>query len=225
MMTVFSFTVMAQLDPQYINKFGRGIILASHSGYPEKSSYNPAQFTYKEGVFYVKAASSTKVDLRAIFKEDKLLGDFLKDLKKDKPQNLKHKTTEWLVFRVWCSHDGTTNQITSKTPWPAKINELPKWAEPCGNVFFEFNTKMLSYTTTGCEWASSYPKWGSLIQHASSGHRYYIAMCVAYEYSVPGGQTEYKWNKITEKWEPQVSAGGIGYVYSDPISVCTIQIE
>lgn len=224
-MIVFSYSVFAQLDPQYINTFGRGIIVASHSGYPAKTSYNPDQFTYKDGKFFIKAASETTVDLRSIFKEDKTLGTYLADLKKDKPQNLKHKTADLVVFRVWCSHDGTTDQVTPNTPWPTNINELPLWAEPCGKVFYEFETKMPSYTTNGCLWSDSYPKWGSLIQHASSGHRYYIAMSVAYEYSVPGGQTEYKWNKLTEKWEPEISAGGIGYVYSDPISVCTIEIE
>ena len=223
--TVFSLTVIAQLDPQYINNFGRGKIAVSHSGFPEKTSYNPEQFTYKDSIFYLKAASTTTVDLRAIFKEDKLLGTYMTDLKKEKPQNLKHKTADLVVFRVWCSHNGSTNQVTPKTPWPTNINDLPLWAEPCGKVFIEFDTKMPAYNSITCVWADNYPRWGSLIQHANSGDRYYIALSVAYEYSVPGGQTEYKWNKITEKWEPEVSAGGIGYVYSDPISVCTIQIE
>jgi len=47
---------------------------------------------------------------------------------------------------------------------------------------------------------------------------------MAYEYSVPGGQTENKWNSILQRFEPVVSTGGVGYVFSNPIATCTVEI-
>ncbi|MBU0489218.1 MAG: hypothetical protein KKD31_14825 [Bacteroidetes bacterium] len=218
-----------QPDPAYLTTFGAGTVVVSHSGFPAIAKYDASQVTYINGVFHIKAGESTTVNMRAIFDAGKNTEYYMNRLKTDKSQNLKHKTAEHVVWRIWCSHDGNVNQVTEKTPWPSKISDIPLWAEPCGTVFFTPNEQTMKYLSGAVKWDESggnlRAEIGAYIRDANPGCKLYVVFCLAYEYSYSGGETEYKWDELSQKWLPQISAGGIGYVYSDPIAVATIVLD
>ena len=52
-------------DPAYFKAFGYGSIAVSIGGRPSFDKYDPAQFDYQNGIFYVKAGAN-RLDLRAL---------------------------------------------------------------------------------------------------------------------------------------------------------------
>ncbi len=217
------------LDPAYTKKFGYGVILASGKGFPVLTKYDETQFNYKDGKFFLEPGESTTIDLRAILPQGTTLGSLMNKLKTERGKNLSHKTNEFFVWEIWCSHDGETNQITGNKKWPITKKEVPSWGSACSDVYQNFNVAENStWATAGLTWDSNGGnlqfKFGTNLHMSKPGYKYYVMLRMAYEYSVPGGQTENKWNSILNRFEPVVSTGGVGYVFSDPIATCTVEI-
>ncbi len=217
-------------DPGYTKKFGYGVILASLNGYPEFNKFDETQFNVKDNIFMFPAGEETTIDLRVILPQGTTVEGLMSKLRSGKPQNIKNKIAEKMVWSVWCSHSGGKSQVTAERPWPQKKTDIPLWAAPCVEVFQDYDVPTLgTRNTTGLKWAPDGGnlkfQMGSTLQSALPGNKFYITWRVAYQYSVPGGQPEQKWNSDLNKWETKISAGGVGYIYSDPVAVCVVEIE
>jgi hypothetical protein len=224
---LFSCICSAQtFDPAYVNTFGSGVIIASIAGYPAFDKYDPAQFDLRDGKFYVKGSKETTIDLRVILPKGTTAGKLIDKLKKEKPQNLKHKKAEYSLWQVWTSHtpDGRQN-FTDRSPWPVKLSDVPKWSAPTCDKYFTIDDESKTYTTSGFRWqdglSSSLSDW---LENSKPGYKIYAIYRVCYEYSVPGGQIENKWDDVLKKFVPTKSTGGIGYVESDQIAAVSIEI-
>lgn len=217
------------LDPAYTQTFGYGIVLPSFDGFPQFVKYDAAQFNYKNGKFMFPVGEETTMDLRAILPQGTTVGSFITKLEKERPQNLNSKTNEFMVWTIWCWHPEINGQPTDASKWPKTKTDIPLWAAPCAELMQSYDETVASRNTTGLDWSpeGSNLKFfiGSDLQSAVPGDKFYITFRVAYEYSVPGGQIEQKWNADLYIWEPRISTGGIGYVYSDPLAVGIVEID
>jgi hypothetical protein len=220
-----STAVSQGIDPGYVNAFGNAVIIASIKGYPLFDKYDESQFIYKDGHFLVQNDDQSTLDLRVIMPKGMSEGKLLDKLKKEKPQNLKHKKAEYAVWEIWFSHtlDGREN-ITDRCPWPSKLSDEPKWSEP-QYKYYNATTESKDFITSGFKWEDGLKSSvGDWIVAAKPGYKMYVIYRVAYEYSVPGGQIENKWDSDLKKFVPTKSTGGIGYVYSDPVAAGTIEV-
>jgi hypothetical protein len=216
------------LDPVYTQKFGYGIILASGKGFPAFTKCDETQFNFKDGKFFLEPGEATTIDLRAILPQGTTMGSLMTKLKAERGNNLSHKTNEFYVWEIWCSHDGEVDQVTDNYSWPASAKEIPAWGSPIVEVYQTYTAEVSSWASAGLTWESNGGnlqfQFGSNLHMAKPGYKYYIMLRMAYEYSVPGGQSESKWNSVLNRFENVVSEGGVGYVYSDPIASCTVEI-
>jgi len=217
------------LDPMYTKKFGYGVILASGKGFPAFTKYDETQFNYKDDKFFLEPGEATTIDLRAILPQGATMGSLMTKLKSERGKNLTHKTNEFFVWEIWCSHDGETNQVTGNYKWPTTKKDVPAWGSSCTSVYQKYNVaENSSWNTAGLKWGSDGGnlqfEFGTHLRMAKPGYKYYFMLRMAYEYNVPGGQTENKWNSILNRFEPVVSTGGVGYVFSDPIATCSVEI-
>jgi hypothetical protein len=216
------------LDPAYTQKFGYGIILASAKGFPVFTKYDETQFNFKEGKFFLEPGEASTIDLRAILPQGTTMGSYMTKLKAERGNNLSHKTNEFYVWEIWCSHDGDVDQVTGNYTWPASAKDIPAWGSPCAEVYQTYTAEVSSWASTGLTWdyngGNLQFQFGTYLHMAKPGYKYYITLRMAYEYSVPGGQNESKWNSVLNRFENVVSEGGVGYVYSDPIASCTVEI-
>jgi len=227
---VLGFWLMGQtLDPAYTKKFGYGVILASGKGFPTLTKCDETQFNYKDGKFFLESGGATTIDMRAILPQGTTMGSLMDKLKSERGSNLSHKTNEFYVWEIWCSHEGELDLLEERYKWPATKNEIPAWSSSCVSVYQSYiPDNNSSWMAAGLAWESESNSlefnFGSILHISKPGYKYYVMLRMAYEYSVPGGQTENKWNSILNRFESVVSTGGVGYVFSDPIATCTIEI-
>ncbi len=66
-------------DPAYFKAFGYGTIAASIGGRPAYSTYDPSQFDFRDGIFYI-SADAIRVDLRALLPQGQTYGSMLNAL-------------------------------------------------------------------------------------------------------------------------------------------------
>lgn len=104
-----AFTVPADgPDPGYIKAFGYGSIAASIGGRPAFDQYNPDQFDYRDGIFYI-SADAQRLDLRALLPQGQTYETMMNALFKTKSSLVKDKKSEGIYWYAWSSHeyDGT----------------------------------------------------------------------------------------------------------------------
>jgi len=223
------FTVLSQkidIDPKYPQTFGYGVIIASINGYPKYDQYDESQFIYKDGLFLVQNDEKSTLDLRVILPKGMTEGKLVEKLKKEKPHNLKSKKAEYSVWQLWVSHEtyGKEN-ITERTPWPTDLTSTPMWSAPYNEKFYNAGESSKNFVTAGYKWEDGMnTSIGNWLAYAKPGYKIYAVYRVCYEYSVPGGQMETKWDANLKKWYQQKSTGGIGYIYSDPIAAASIVV-
>jgi hypothetical protein len=213
-------------DPQYMNAFGYGVIMASGKGYPAYATYDSSQFNFKDNVFLIQSGESATLDLRVIYPKGTTCGSYVQKLKAEKPEDLAYHTGDFDCWKIWSSNDNSgENQVTAEHPWPSKLSEEPEWSEPIAELTYEANDANSSWSTCGIKWEDMRWELQSYLASEKAGTKLYITYCVGYSYEVPGGQVETKWNSDLNIWEDVVSQGAVGYVYSDPIASCTIEIK
>jgi len=219
---LFTAGVFAQdQDPAYMKAFGYGVVMASNNGFPAYKLYDPAQFDYRDKVFHAKAEAT--LSCRVILPEGTTFATYMQKLKTQQSKNLKYKTSESHGWRIWCSNNNNGELLVSeKYPWPAKVGDEPKWAEPVAEQFYEETAENSSWSTAALKWEDI--KF-NLNYYFKKGNKLFIAFYSVIEYKVPGGEMETKWNDKLNIWEDVVSTGAIGYIYSDPIASCTVVIE
>lgn len=91
-------------DPAYFKAFGYGSIAASIGGRPSYDTYNPAQFDYRDGIFYIPA-NATRVDLRALLPQGQTYESMMNALLKAKSDLVKDKKGDGIYWYAWSSHD------------------------------------------------------------------------------------------------------------------------
>ena len=82
-------------DPAYFKAFGYGSIAASIGGRPSFDKYDPSQFDYQDGVFYIPSTTN-RLDLRALLPEGQTYGSMMSALFKSKASLLKDKKGEFI---------------------------------------------------------------------------------------------------------------------------------
>lgn len=175
----------AELDPAYITAFGWSSICVSKAGFPSKTAYNPSQFEFHDGKFYVDAGGT--VNLRAILPQGKTYNDLLNQF------NQSHKewskmVEEQVYWKIYSSHDPVGNVLFEK--WPANPEEMLHQNKPL--CFIQFNT------TGGIrDWNSSAVNWddtenndiqrdvGSWLSMAQPGWQLYILHTVGFRRNCP----------------------------------------
>jgi hypothetical protein len=215
-------------DPAYTNKFGYGVILASSNGYPAFDKFDESQFNFKDNKFMFPVGEETTIDLRYILPQGMTLGSLISKLKKEKPQKLSKKTAEYSVWSIWLWHNEGT-KVMDANLWPKKKTDVPLWSEPLVNIIQGYDQTVATRNTGGLQWAEDGGnlkfEMGSTLKTAVPGDKFYITYRVAYEYSVPGGEHQQKWDSDLNKWVDRISTDGIGYIYSDPVAVGIVEID
>jgi hypothetical protein len=208
-------------DPAYFKTFGYGSIAASIEGRPSYDTYNPSQFDYRDGIFYIPA-SATRVDLRALLPKGQTYGSMLNALFTEKNSLLKDKKDDGSIYwYAWSSHEYDGTRI------------YPEWKQ--GSAHPDYHNKRVWETAINIEpaktWNSSAcyfddPNETSLktdvintwLKMAKPGFQLYILNTVGFQ----------RWVKEASYWDygqgKQVTP--LEYVLSDKYySYCILQIE
>ena len=124
-------------DPAYFKAFGYGSVAVSIGGAPAYAKYDPSQYDYQNGIFYVKAGTD-QLDLRALLPKGQSYESMMNALFKAKSSLLKDKKSENIYWYAWSSHeyDGTRKypewkqgslhpDYHDKTVWRTPINYEP----------------------------------------------------------------------------------------------------
>jgi hypothetical protein len=207
------------LAPGYVKALGYSSIAASAVGYPEFGKYDPAQFQYRNGKFFIEAGST--LDLRAILPMGMTIGNALTKVKQERGANLKHHQEDFMSFRIWASHDGGMD-LVGNNRWPQKLDDVPIW-EPVTNTTFAITAESGNWPSAGAGWDDLKGDM-SILNRAKVGHKFYVVFSVGYRYKTPGGEIENKWDDVLHKFVPVKSTGMLGFVYGAPLAACTIEI-
>jgi hypothetical protein len=184
---LFSSSVLTDLDPQYIQKFGYGSICASDKGYPAIDKFVESQFDFRNGKFYIDKKSS--LNLRAILPEGKRYLDLLNDFTSRSTGYSEDNALEKIVWRVFASHDVKGNKIYQSFP-PANSEMLKELAYKTSDKELAFITVDMSlrqpevreWNGSGIPYANSelVPLIGNWLNVAKSGWQLYIVHTVGY---------------------------------------------
>jgi len=183
LLTFLSFSV-ADLDPAYIKAFGYGSICVSNNGYPAFATYDPSQFDFHDGKFFIKA--KTQFDLRVFLPEGKNYGDLINDFVKRKPHDRDNRSDK-IIWRVFASHDKNGNKIYEKFPPSPQemLSELSYMTSPKELCFASLNAmEVMDWKTSGVKWNDNKTNLsmlcGSWLFAAKPGWQLYIVHTVGY---------------------------------------------
>src|SRR3989339_1090316 len=86
-------------DPKYYKAFGYGKVIASTNGYPAFGSYDPSQFDYRDGKFYMSPTDT--LDLRVLLPKGKRMSNYVKE-------------GGFSYYKIWASTDYNGNSNISE---------------------------------------------------------------------------------------------------------------
>jgi len=116
----------AELAKEYVDVFGWGSIAASEKEYPPKSEFKKELFDFRDGKCFVSANEAREnLNIRAMMKDGKNIGEFLAKVKQQYAQELKTRTRDVTKTIFWASHNKDGEAI-AKT-WPTSLASLPDW--------------------------------------------------------------------------------------------------
>ena len=182
--TLLSFT-MADLDPGYIKTFGYGSICVSQNGYPQKATFDPTQFDYHDGKFFISA--KTQFDLRAILPLGKTYGDLVNDFVRRKPHASRNRTDK-VIWRIFTSHDREGKKVYEHFP-PSNeemLSELSYWTSPKELCFSPLDEADVSaWNSSGASWSDENTRFLMMCYNwlfdAQPGWQMYIVHTVGYQ--------------------------------------------
>jgi hypothetical protein len=208
-------------DPAYFKAFGYGSIAVSIGGRPSYNKYDPAQFDYQNGIFYVKAGAD-RLDLRALLPQGQTYESMMNDLFKTKSDLLKDKKDDGSIYwYAWSSHDydGTRKypewkpgsphpDYHDKAVWTSSLNFEPAKTWISSAVYFD-DTEEDSFKVDVIN------TW---MKYAKPGWQLYILNTVGFQ----------RWVKEASYWDygqgKQVTP--LEFVMSDKeYAYCIIQIK
>ena len=181
--TFLNFTV-ADLDPGYIKAFGYGSICVSQNGYPQFSTYDPAQYDFHDGKFFISA--KTQFDLRAILPEGKTYSDLVNDFVRRKP-HARDNRSDKVIWRIFASHDRQGNKLFEHFP-PSNqemLSELSYITSPKELCFSPLDEMDVSaWKTSGATWSDEKTHLSMICYNwlfdAQPGWQLYIVHTVGY---------------------------------------------
>jgi hypothetical protein len=181
--TLLSMT-LADPDPAYIKAFGYGSICVSGNGYPEFATYNPAQFDFHDGKFFIEA--KTQFDLRVFLPQGKTYGDLMNDFLRRRP-HAKDNRTDKVIWRIFASHDKDGNKIYAHFP-PSNeemLSELSYITSPKEICFSPLDeTDVAGWKTSGATWSDQKTYLSMMcynwLFNAQPGWQLYIVHTVGY---------------------------------------------
>lgn len=183
-LSFFSFYLPSDLDPGYIKAFGYASICVSNAGYPAFSKYDPAQFEFRDGKFYVNAGG--RIDLRVFLPKGKLYKDLLDKF------NKKHKeyakvVEDQLYWKIYGNYDFAGNLLFDK--WePSPEKQMDRSKEIC---FMHFNTDngVRDWDGSGVSWDDPENDLktdvGLWLSNAKPGWQLYIIHTVGFRRNCP----------------------------------------
>ncbi|HAE37054.1 MAG TPA: hypothetical protein DCG57_00265 [Candidatus Riflebacteria bacterium] len=225
MVLLSAVSVFAQddLDPAYAKNFGRGIMLVSHVGLPTRAKCDMSMFDYRDGKFFIPAGAETAFNVRALLPEGVTLGSALEKVKKAQAENLQHHKEDLCFYKVWSSYqDGSPIE---NIKWPANLKEEPKWASS-EDGYSSLLPDIYGWISAGMSYEGDFRSafWDVMLT-SQPGEKLYVTFHVGFEYQVPGGQIESKWNDVLQKFENVTSTGMIGYACSEPLAAATVEFK
>lgn len=214
-LSFFAFFLPADLDPAYIKAFGYGSICVSKGGYPSKTKYDPSQFEFRDGKFFVNAGGT--IDLRSFNPKGKLYKDLLDGF------NKKHKEYSKVIedniyWRIFANYDFAGNKLFDKWDTPEEMMTNDK--EIC---LIAFSTK------NGVrDWDGSAVKWddtnsdmkrdvGMWLNSAKPGWQLYIVHSVGFQRNFP--ELQY-WD-----YNQGRTVVPIGYEMAPPIGHVIVEVK
>ncbi len=186
-LTIFSVIALkfADLDPKYVTAFGWGSICVSKMGFPVKDAYNPSQFEFINGKFYIDNGGT--LDLRAICPKGKTYNDLLNEF------NLKHKeyskmVEEQVYWKIYSSHDHVGNVIFEK--WPANSEEMLHQNKPLCFITFNTTSGIRGWNSSGVNWNDTENNdlqrdLGAWLAVAQPGWQLYILHTIGFRRNCP----------------------------------------
>ena len=211
-------------DPGYTNTFGYGVVVASGKGYPAYGKFDDGQFKFENGKFIIAAGSSATLDLRAILPKGMTVAQAVAKVQKERPENLKYKVEDFMIFQIWFSHDQSgVELIDAKHPWPQKPTDVPAWGKP--------REQRYTVTDESKSWTGAVATWDEMkgelweLAGARPGQTLYVVYRVGYKYKTPAGELESKWDPNLRQFVQVPSKGLLGFEYGEPLAVCTIEIR
>jgi hypothetical protein len=184
MLFTFLSMTLADLDPAYIKAFGYGSICVSGNGYPQFATYDPTQFDFHDGKFFIQA--KTQFDLRVFLPEGKTYGDLMTDFLRRKP-HAKDNRTDKVIWRIFASHDQKGNKIYAHFPPSPEemLSELSYFTSPKELCFSPLDEMDVSgWKTSGVTWSDDKTHLLMLcsnwINAAQPGWQLYIVHTVGY---------------------------------------------
>ncbi|OGK05311.1 MAG: hypothetical protein A2W80_16740 [Candidatus Riflebacteria bacterium GWC2_50_8] len=225
MVLLSAVSVFAQddLDPAYAKNFGGGIVLISQTGCPPRAKFDMSMFDYRDGKFFLPAGDQAQLNVRALLPQGVTLGSALEKVKKDEAANLQHHKEDLCFYKVWSSYD--SGSPIENIKWPANLKELPKWASSTDG-YSSLSPDIYGWVSAGMSYEGDFrSSFWSIMGSSVPGQKLYVTFHVGFEYQVPGGQVESKWNDVLQKFENVTSTGMIGYACSEPLAAATVEFK
>lgn len=177
--------VLADLDPKYIEAFGYGSICVSNSGFPQKAFYNPGQFDFRDGKFFVDAGGT--INLRAMLPRGKTYNDLLQSFNKTHKDFAK-MTEEQVYWKIYSSHDPVGNVLFAK--WPADASKMLHENKPLCFIQFKTPSDLRSWNSSGVNWDDTENNdlqrdVGMWLSNAQPGWQLYILHTVGFRRDCP----------------------------------------
>jgi len=169
-----------ELDPGYVKAFGYGTIAVSIGGKPSFSSYNPAQFDYQNGIFYVKAGTE-RLDMRALLPKGQTYESMMNALFKEKSSLLTNKKKESIYWVAWSSHEyGDKRNYPEWKPGSPHpdYNDKLVWRE---SINYEpaktWNSSAVYWDDEDTDFKSDISTW---LRYAKPGNQLYVINTVGF---------------------------------------------
>lgn len=221
---VFTAAISEDPDPAYNKAFGYGVIIASGKGYPAFEKYDPSQFDFRNGKFYISAGEDATIDLRVFSPKGTSDGTFVEQLKKADPEKYKTKKNDFTIWQVWASHDKEGNELFSADkPWPSKLADVPAWSPIMSqrNTFDDADS--YTWNSSGCKWEDSKSMLKSYLVNAKPGYKFYVIYSVGFDYVAGVGEETFIDKETKQKKTVKVDIEK--KIFGPPIAVCTIEIK
>ena len=215
----------AELDQAYLKTFGGGKVIVSGKGVPALGMYDPSQFTFKDGIFFIPGGKNGFFHARALLPEGKTIGQVIDDAKKKFSANVKFLEEEITAFRVWCSHDeGGNLKVGGQYKWPASMNDEPGWASNICDFQTTVDQEKRGWVGQAAKWEDNLKSdVERYLVKARAGTKFFVQFSVGFSSLTPGGQMESKWDSILNKFVQVKSQGLLSYNLM-PVAVGTVEV-
>lgn len=213
---VSSFTLV-DLDPAYLKAFGYGSICVSGKGYPKKDKYDPSQFDFNDGKFYIQAGRT--IDLRAFLPQGKTYGSLVKSFTGSHPK-YGNMVEDQIYWKIYSNYDKVGNKLFDK--WESDPVKMLHQNNPL--CFIPLNTQgaIQGWNTAGVDWNDTENNdlqrdVGNWLETAKPGWQLYILHTVGFRRNCP--EDKY-WDVARQEYIIPVA-----FEMARPIAFCIAEVK